>query len=646
MPLPARCSVFLCDFLSMTLAKRYILLVLGTLLLACSRGNKVPEIPVNDFFKSQDRATYRISPDGKSLSYLKLQDKKQNLFVEDIATGKVVQLTHLREKNISFYSWVSNNELIYYKEKHGDRFQSDLFIINKGGKDERQLSSNEKTRMRVLDDQLMDDKYLLILSNQRDSTVSDVYRLNVRDGKMEMAAQNPGNITKWITDSKGRLRMATSSDGVNEKLLYRENEGQEFKTILTNNFKTTLFPVAFAEEKPNTVYAISDVNRNNSALVELDCLTGKEKSVLFSNDTLNVVDAQYSKRKGKMAYVVCETWKKEKHYLDNDAKVLYQKLDKLLAKAEVRVIDRDKSEDVFVLRTFTDRNPGSYYLYIASSGTLKKLSDINSSIKEEEMCEMKPISFTSRDGLKLNGYLTLPLNSTAKNLPVVVVPHNGPGQRNTWGFNAEVQFFANRGYAVLQINYRGSSGYGKNFYAAGFKQWGGKIQDDIDDGVQWLVQKKIANPQRIGIYGSGFGGYIALNAAIKSPKLYKCAASNTGVLNLFSYLSTIPPFFRSNLQMYYEIIGNPDTDVDYMRQASPIFHAEKVNIPIFITQNTKDPRISASDAIRFVKELKKRNVPVTYFEREDLPFGMGREESRQKTYAALESFLENNLKKK
>lgn len=630
----------------MTIAKRYILLVLTTALFACNKGNKVAEIPVNDFFKSQDRAAYKISPNGKSLSYLKLQDKKQNLFVEDIATGKVVQLTRLHEKNISFYYWVSDNELVYYKEKHGDHFQSDLFIVNKEGKDEHQLSSNEKTKLRLLDDQLIDDKYLLVKSNQRDSTVSDVYRLNVRDGKMEMAAQNPGNITEWITDSKGKLRMAKSRDGVNEKLLYRENESQEFKAILTNNFKTTLYPVAFAEDKPNTVYAISDANRNNNALVELDCLTGKEKSVLFANDTLNVVDAQYSRKKSKMAYVLCETWKKEKYYLDESSSALYQKIDKLLSKAEVRIISRDKNEEVFVLRTFTDRNPGSYYLYIAKTGVLKKLSDINAAINEDEMCEMKPVSFAARDGLKLNGYLTLPKRAEAKNLPVVVIPHDGPGKRNSWGYDAEVQFFANRGYAVLQVNYRGSKGYGKDFYAAGFKQWGGKIQDDIDDGVQWLIQKKIANPQRIAIYGNGLGGYIALNAAIKSPKLYKCAASNSGVLNLFSYLASIPPFFKSNLQMFYEILGNPDTDVDYMRQASPIFHADKVGIPLFITQNTKDPRINASDAIRFVKDLKKRNASVVYFEREEQQFGMGREESRQKTYAALESFLANNMKKK
>ena len=638
--------VYFCGILMMTFVKKYILLLIVACLFACTQENKVTIIPVNDFFKSQDRATYRISPNGKYISYLKLQDKRQNLFVEEIETGKVVQLTHLYEKNISFYAWVSDDELIYYKEKEGRRFQADLFIINKTGKDERQLSTNEKSRIRVLQDQLIEGKFLLVLSNQRDSTVSDVYRLNVRDGKMHMAAQNPGNITNWMTDSKGKLRIAASSDGVNETLWYRQNEAQKFKPIVTINFKTTLIPVAFSENKPNIIYAISNVNRDKNALVELDCTTGKEKNVLFANDTLNVVEAQYSRQKGKMAYVVSESWKKEKHYLDQDANLFYQKLDQLLPNTELKILDGDQNENVFVIRTFTDRNPGSYYLYIADKGTLKKLSDNNSAIKEEQMCEMKPISYIARDGLKINGYLTLPLNKDPKNLPVVIVPHNGPGQRNTWGYNAEVQFLANRGYAVLQVNYRGSTGYGMSFHAAGFKQWGGKIQDDVDDGAKWLISEKIANPQKIAIYGSGFGGYIALNSAIKNPKMYKCAASNSGVLNLFSYLKSIPPFMKSNLQMYYEMIGNPNTDFDYMHQASPLFHADKVNIPIFITQNVKDPRINSSDAIQFVKELKKRNAPVTYYEKEDSPFFVNREESRQKVYTALELFLETNLKKK
>lgn len=630
----------------MSVKRIYFILVLIVLATASGCRQQVRVIPVSDFFKSRDMGSYAISPDGKSLSYLKLQGKKQNLFVEDLSTGKSIQVTQMNDKNINYYFWVSNEELVYYKEKSGTDRISDLFILNKSGGKERRLSDNGNSRMHVLKDQLIDDKFLLVSSNKRDSTVFDVYRLNVRDGRMDMAAKNPGNITDWITDSKGELRLATSSDGVNETLLYRDNEKQVFRPVVTNNFKTTFRPIAISDNRPNIVYAISNVNRDKNALVEIDCITGKETKVLFSNDTLNVVDAQYSRSKKMMVFVICETWKKEKYYLDPSAEQLYTKLDKLLPGTESKIINRDKAENIFVVRTFTDKNPGSYYLYFADKGAVRKLSDVNPYIKEPEMSEMKPITYTSRDGLKIQGYLTLPVNKLPQNLPVIVLPHNGPGGRNSWGYNAEVQFLASRGYAVFQINYRGSSGYGKSFEAAGFKQWGEKIENDITDGVKWLIAKKIANPKKIAIYGTGFGGYIALNSLYSSPGIYVCGGSNSGVINLFSYLKSIPPFLKTNLQMYYEIIGNPVTEVDYMRQASPVFHADKIKVPVFIAQSPKDPRSNSAEAIQFVKELKKNNVNVTYLEKEYGDFSPQGEEMRRKLYASLEQFLAANLGKK
>lgn len=626
--------------------KRCFFLVLVFLASACQRQEEPRTIPVDDFFKSQNKVTYRLSPDGKNLSYLKLQGGDQNIYIEDIATGKGKDITRLKDKRIVFYFWVSNNELIYYKEIDAESRQSDVFIIDKEGKNERQLVNNEKSRLKVIEDQLIEDKYLLVSSNKRDSTVFDVYRLNVRDGSMEMAAKNPGNIIDWKTDSDGKLRLAVSSDGVNSTILYRANENGAFKPVLTSKFKDTFYPIAFSHDRPNIIYAISDVNRDKTALVEVDCNTGKELKNLFCNDTLNITDAQYSRKNQQISFVIYETWKKEKHYLDDSVKQLYSNLDKLLPKTETRIFDKDEAENVFILRSFTDRNPGSYYIYFANTGKLRKLSDFNSSIQENEMCEMKPVSYLSRDGLKIHGYLTLPLHKKAENLPVVVLPHDGPVQRTLWGYNPEVQFLANRGYAVFQINYRGSSGYGKSFVAAGFKQWGGKIQDDINDGVKWLIKRKIADPNRIGIYGTGLGGYIALNGLYLSKGTYACAASNSGVINLFTYLKSIPPYQKPNLQMYYELIGNPLTDIDKMRQVSPLFQTDKINAPVLLAENIKDPNNNSGEAIQFVKNLKKRNVNVTYLENDgDVLFGRN-PEGRRKFYNTLEEFLEVNLKRK
>ncbi|GGI27771.1 S9 family peptidase [Pedobacter mendelii] len=626
--------------------KNIILLALVAFIWACKGTKEEKIIPVDNFFRTQDKAYYHVSPDGKSLSYLKLQDKKLDLFIEDIETGSVKQLTHLDEKSISFYFWTSNNELIYYTEDESKERKSDLFVVSKDGSRRKQLSSNEKTKVRVIEDQLIDDKYIILASNKRDSTVFDVYRLNVRTGKMDIAAKNPGNVTEWVTDNKGILKIAVASDGVNETLLYRENETLPFKPVITNNFETTLQPVAFAENEKDVLFAISNVNRDKNALVALDLKTGREKKVLFGNDTLNVVDAKYSKAKKKMIFVTCETWKKEKFYLDDSTKVKYAQIDKLLPGTEWRIMDKDKGDNTFVVRTYTDRNPGSYYLYIAGQNKLKKLADINPSINEKDMSEMKPISYKSSDGLTINGYLTLPKGKNATNLPLVVLPHSGPGGRNIWGYNADVQFFANRGYAVLQVNYRGSTGYGKSFYAAGFKQWSDKIQEDVNDGVKWLIKEKIANPKKIAIYGNGLGGFVALNCLYKNPDIYACGGSNSGVISLFSYLTTIPPFLKSNLQMYYEIFGNPETDTDYTRFASPVFHADRFKAPVFIAQNPKDPRVNVAQGVQFVKELKKRNVPVTYIEKEEGSNPVLRQQGRTALYKALEGFLQENLKQR
>jgi dipeptidyl aminopeptidase/acylaminoacyl peptidase len=208
-----------------------------------------------------------------------------------------------------------------------------------------------------------------------------------------------------------------------------------------------------------------------------------------------------------------------------------------------------------------------------------------------------------------------------------------------------VQFLANRGYAVLQVNYRGSSGYGKNFYDKGFKQWGKQINADIDAGTRWLINQKIADPNRIAIYGYGLGGFIAMNAAINNSGLYKCAASNSGVLNLFSFLKTVPPYYQATLDIFYELIGNPISDADYLRQVSPVFHANKVNIPVYISQSSKDFRMNGNDALQFAKELTKMGKPVVFYEKMEVKSSLDREEARKKSYASLEQFLSENLKR-
>ena len=259
------------------------------------------------------------------------------------------------------------------------------------------------------------------------------------------------------------------------------------------------------------------------------------------------------------------------------------------------------------------------------------------------MADMKPISYKSRDGLTINGYLTLPKDSNGKNLPVVINPHGGPWSRDYWGFNSEVQFLANRGYAVLQMNFRGSTGYGREFWEISFKQWGKTMQDDVTDGVHWLINEGIADKDRIGIYGGSYGGYVALAGVAFTPELYSCAIDYVGVSNLFTFMETIPPYWELYKKMFYEMVGHPEDDKELMMSSSPYHHADKIVAPLFVAQGANDPRVKKSESDQIVEALKSRGIDVQYMVKDNEGHGFRNEENRMDFYNAMIEFLNKHM---
>jgi dipeptidyl aminopeptidase/acylaminoacyl peptidase len=257
---------------------------------------------------------------------------------------------------------------------------------------------------------------------------------------------------------------------------------------------------------------------------------------------------------------------------------------------------------------------------------------------------MKPVTYTSRDGLTIHGYLTLPNGKAAKGLPVVVNPHGGPWYRDTWRFNPEVQFLASRGYAVFQMNFRGSTGYGRKFWETSFKQWGGTMQDDITDGVHWLVKQGIADPKRVAIYGGSYGGYATLAGVTLTPDLYAAAVDYVGVSNLFTFLNTIPPYWKPFLDMMHEMVGDPEKDKARMEATSPVFLADRIKTPLLIAQGAKDPRVNKAESDQMVEALRKRGVEVEYLVKDNEGHGFHNEENRFAFYGAMEQFLGKHLK--
>ncbi len=298
----------------------------------------------------------------------------------------------------------------------------------------------------------------------------------------------------------------------------------------------------------------------------------------------------------------------------------------------------------FLVRTYSDRSLGGYYFYDRGSDQISKITDVSPWLNEGDMASMKPIQYTTRDGLTIYGYLTLPNGVDPVGLPVVVNPHGGPWARDNWGYNPEVQLLASRGYAVLQMNFRGSVGYGRAFWEASFKEWGKTMQDDITDGVKWLVEQGIADPERIAIYGGSYGGYATLAGVAFTPDLYTCAIDYVGVSNLFTFMKTIPPYWKPYLDMMYEMVGNPNTEDSLrMREASPVFHIDNIKSPLLVVQGANDPRVNIDESDQIVKALRDNGVEVPYLVKYDEGHGFRNEENKIEFYKVMLGFLAKHI---
>ena len=607
--------------------------------------SSVRKVPVSSFFKTPEKSAFHISPDGKYISYLKPYHNKQNIYVETIADGKEVRITSFTDYPVRDYFWSLNNQLVFNIDLN-DVKQYRLFAFDMAGRKLKTLVSLPKVRLRLLSRNHNNKDWINIAMNKRDSSTFDVYQLNTKTAEMRLYIKNPGNITEWYPASEGNIRLAKASDGVNETILFRQSDKEPFKPIIKNNFRNSVMPIAFTKPGGRSFYALSNINRDKMALVEINALTGQEVKLLYDRKNADINEVYFSRNKHRLDMISWEEAKPEMYFMNAEMKGIYDDLYKQLPGNEVKIIDRDTTEKKLLISTYTDRSPGSVYLYETPEKKLTKLTDLNPDINPAEMCAMMPVSYKASDGLLINGYLTLPKARKQTNLPVIMLAHNGPWLRNSWGYNAEVQFLANRGYAVFQVNFRGSTGYGKAFKSAGFKQLGGKMQQDITDGVKWLTAKKIADPGRVGIYGGGFGGYSALYGVSFHPDLYQCAVVQYGLINFFTFIKDVPPFFKPYLSMTYEMVGNPEKDAAMLRSISPVFHTDKIKVPLLIFQGAKDPRANISELNQFVRDLRSRDVVVQYVLKENERTYFKDEKNRIEMYSEIENFLDHNLKNK
>ena len=606
---------------------------------------KAKQIPLEDFFRNPDKASYQISPGGTYFSFKAPYQDRMNIYVQKIGADSALRLTSETDRDIMAYFWPNDNKILYLKDQGGDE-NFRLYGVNVDGSDPVCYTPFDSVRTEIIDDLPEFPDLVIIGMNKRNPQVFDPYRLNLKTGEMEMLAENPGNIQQWIFDHEGKLRAATAIvDGINSQILYRETEKDEFKPVLTTSFKETMSPLFFTFDNQN-VYAISNLNRDKTAAVIFDIRNGKEIEVLYENQEYDVDNIYYSKKRKVITTANYYSDKRNRHFFDEDTRLVFERLQKELGQYELGISAVTDEEDRMIVRTYSDKSLGAYYIFDRGSDKITKIADISPWLDEKEMADMLPVTYQSRDGLTIHGYLTLPKGytmETAKKLPVIINPHGGPWARDNWGFNPEIQFLANRGYAVFQMNFRGSTGYGKSFWEASFKKWGLEMQNDITDGTKWLVEKGIADPERLVIYGASYGGYATLMGIVKEPELYAAAVDYVGVSNLFTFMKTIPPYWEPYLQMMYEMVGNPVSDSVQWVATSPALNVEKIKTPLFIAQGANDPRVKKDESDQVVKALKDRGIKVEYMVKDNEGHGFYNQENRFDFYRAMEKFLGENL---
>lgn len=609
-------------------------------------NNELPIIPLENFFKNPEKSSFQISPNGQFISYMKPWEegnRRMNVYVKPFDSEEEIRITNAKKRSLYGYFWLNNNRIAYVQDKGGDE-NIHIYAVDIDGSNDIDLTPFENIQARITDDLEEDENFILIELNKNNPQVHDVYRLNVNNGDLELIAKNPGNISGWMTDNDGKLRIALTSDGVNSSILYRDNEKDDFQEILTTNFKESVSPLFFTFDN-NEIYVSSNRHRDKSSIYKFDLQKGIETDLIFEHPDVDVYSLMRSKKRKLITGVSFYTDKQNYKFYDSWRRDLQLSLENKIPGVEVRLSSLSKDETKAIIVAFSDRSRGTYYYYDIQKDELTMLAELSPWLKTDDMAKMSPIKYESRDGLIIHGYLTLPINyNKGDRIPVVVNPHGGPWVRDYWGFNSEIQFLANKGYAVFQMNYRGSTGYGRSFWEKSFKQWGKDMQNDITDGVNWLIDEGIADPDKIAIYGASYGGYATLAGLTFTPDLYACGVDYVGVSSLFTFMESMPPYWELYRSMMYEMVGHPDNDKELLASASPLLHIDKIKAPLFIAQGANDPRVKKSESDQIVEALKQKGIDVPYMVKDDEGHGFYNEENQFDFYRAMDDFLKKYLK--
>ena len=617
-------------------------------------------IPREVLFGNPDKDRVSISPDGKKIAYLSARNDVLNIYIANRENpSKGAAITKDKKRGIRYYSWAYDNKhIIYMQDKDGDE-DWHIYSVNIDSLKIKDLTPFKKTRaMPVTLSEHIPTKIIIGINN-RDPRYFDLYEATLASGKLELFYENKDAISEFKVsddDGKYKLQFVTKNNDDGSKTIYKVNNDLKLESFLEvpiDDVKST-YIVGFGETS-NIVYIIDSLDRNTTALIKYN-QKNKTSELIHHNSKTDISGVIFQPRRKNIQVVYNTFLKRTAHILDNKIQADIDYLDSYGEEAELHIASRDLDDRYWVVSYITDDKPLTYYLYDKQSKKLKFLFTNRKKLEEYKLSPMHSVVIKSRDGLDLVSYLTLPADVSVnkdknfiptKPVPLILNIHGGPkGIRDNWGLDNLHQWLANRGYAVLSINYRASGGFGKKFMNAGDSQWAKKMHDDLLDAVDWAVNNKITIKSKICIFGGSYGGYAALVGVTFTPDVFACAVDIVGPSNLITLVKSIPKYWAPFYKQFLRTLGgDPDTEEgkEFLKSRSPLTYVKNIKRPVLIGQGANDPRVKQAESDQIVAAMKENNIPVTYLLYPDEGHGFARPENRMSFYAVTEQFLAKNL---
>lgn len=622
----------------------FLVVFAGVLVLMMPKPSekKTALIPRKILFGPPEKFSPQISPDGTLVAYLAPLKGIPNVWLYDRRTKAERCVTSDKNRGILFFALAPDGRSLFYAQDQGGNENWHVFRIPLTGGDAVDLTPFDgvQAQMLVIDKRFPDQ--ILITMNKEDRSRHDVYRLDLKSGALEIVAKNPGQISSWFADAEMKVRGAVSTNAAGgHDILVRKDERSDWQKIFTWDFEDDAnSSVIGFSQSGKELYLIDSRGSDTARLVSLDLLTGNTK-VLASDPSYDVggVIMNPDDREIEMVSVY-----RERNELTAFRDSVREDLDRLksIEKGDLFLTSRSYDDRTWIIGFVSDVSPLNYYIYDRNNKKTEFLFSHRPELKKYELSRMNPVSMVARDGLKLHGYLTLPKHG-GKPFPMVLVVHGGPWTRDGWGFSPVCQWLADRGYACLQVNFRGSTGFGKKFVNAGNKEWGRKMQTDLEDAVTWAVGQGLADPKRMAIMGGSYGGYAALAAAAFTPNVFSCAIDLFGPSELITLINSMPPYWSVEKANILKRLGDPESEASLLKERSPLYYVNRIRIPMLIAQGANDPRTTRSQSDRIAAALRAKGIECEYLVFPDEGHGFVKPDNRLKFFMTAEAFFARHL---